>query len=529
MTDGQDDPDPDVDLGPDTDPNSNSNSDTDPNSNSNSDTDPNSNSNSNSNSDRDRDADGETRPGDHAPSSGPDSIDREATRHESPEGRDDTSHATSRADPNERERDGRVQGRGADDRPGLVDRLLAGDHRALARTITRIENRSPGYRELVAALHPHAGGSTVVGVTGSPGAGKSTLVDKLAEAYRDRGLTVGIVAIDPSSPYTGGSVLGDRIRMASTVGDMEVFVRSMSARGQLGGLASATDEAITALSAFGKDVILVETVGAGQNEVDVVRTADTVVVLVQPGSGDDVQTLKAGILEIGDLFVVNKADQEGADRTVAELEEMVHARVHGTVGRAGGTAGHHGATTGVGDGSARPREAGVGRDAVGDDEGDATGGGAADDETPDSGRWVPPVLETVATTGEGVGDLLDALSAHRSHLDRSGGLARSVRDRHAERIRRVLRDDVATLVESELAAHGGIDALAEAVADGRADPYTLADELLEPVRACLAANDPDAEPGADADPSRVDETRGSGEDDRATGSGTDGTAAADPE
>src|SRR6056297_2761785 len=212
----------------------------------------------------------------------------------------------------------------------LVAELLAGKHRALARVITKIENHEPGYRELVSQLHAHTGNADVIGITGSPGSGKSTLVDKLAATYREQGLTVGVIAIDPSSPFTGGAVLGDRIRMGSNVGDMDVFFRSMSARGQLGGLSTATADAVKALDAFGKDVVVLETVGAGQNEVDVVRTADTVAVLVQPGSGDDVQTLKAGILEIGDVFVVNKADMDGAERTLAELEEMVHRRDGGT-------------------------------------------------------------------------------------------------------------------------------------------------------------------------------------------------------
>jgi LAO/AO transport system kinase len=375
-----------------------------------------------------------------------------------------------------------TDGEGADD--DLVDRLLTGDHRALARVITRIENRAPGYRDVVSSLYRHAGDARIVGVTGSPGAGKSTLVDKLARAYRDRGLTVGVIAVDPSSPYTGGAVLGDRIRMASNVGDMDVFFRSMSARGQLGGLATATADAVTALDAFGKDRIVIETVGAGQNEVDVVRTADTVVVLVQPGSGDDVQMLKAGILEIGDLFVVNKADVDGADRTVAELEEMVHAGSGDGGPRAVG-AGHHGAGMAVGTGSA--------------DGGTADDADADPDANGDDG-WTSPVLRTVATDGEGVEALLDALDDHHDHLVRTGSLAEGARTRAAEEIRQLVRGDAAALLESELDRHGGVDELAAAVVRRETDPYAVADRVLEPVRDCLADGDPDPDPDPDPGP-----------------------------
>jgi LAO/AO transport system kinase len=334
----------------------------------------------------------------------------------------------------------------------LVAGVLDGEHRALARTITTIENREPGYRDLVAALHAHTGDAEVIGVTGSPGAGKSTLVDKLAKSYRDRGLTVGVIAVDPSSPYSGGAVLGDRIRMASNVGDMAVFFRSMSARGQLGGLSTATGDAITALDAFGKDRIIVETVGAGQNEVDVVRTADTVVVLVQPGSGDDVQMLKAGILEIGDVFVVNKADMDGAATTVADLREMLHLRDGSTAGAAG----HHG----------------LGSMADGDDA----------DEGDD---WDPQVLETVATEGEGVDDLIDTLDDHYTHLRETGELDRRERTRYAEKIRQLLRSDAAALLEDELERHGGMDALVDAVQARETDPYTVADRILTPIADCV--------------------------------------------
>jgi len=342
----------------------------------------------------------------------------------------------------------------------LLKALLAGEHRALARIISKIENRSPGYRDLVSELYAHTGNADVIGITGSPGAGKSTLVDKLAEAYRERGETVGVIAIDPSSPFTGGAVLGDRIRMASTVGDMDVFVRSMSARGTLGGLSTATADAVKAMDAFGKDKIIIETVGAGQNEIDIVRTADTVAVLVPPGSGDDIQTLKAGILEIADIFVVNKADREGADRTVQELREMVHLGEES--GLAGG-AGHHGADAMGGDGESW---------------GDI-------DESDDDTDWTPPIVETIATKGTGVDTFIDELGNHRSYLIDSGTHAEKVRQRYAEEIRTLLREDVHALLEDELADSGGIDDLAEAVRQGETDPYSIATDVLAPVEACV--------------------------------------------
>lgn len=338
----------------------------------------------------------------------------------------------------------------------LVADVLDGDHRALARTISKIEDRSPGYRDIVSDLHAHTGDAEVIGVTGSPGAGKSTLVDKLAKAYRDQGLTVGVIAVDPSSPYTGGAVLGDRIRMASNVGDMDVFFRSMSARGQLGGLSTATTDAIKALDAFGKDRIVVETVGAGQNEVDVVRTADTVVVLVQPGSGDDVQMLKAGILEIGDVFVVNKADMDGAATTVSDLQEMLHMREGATAAGAG----HHGVGT-MADGTT---------EAVADADGE---------------EWDPRIVETVATEGEGVAELIDALDAHYDHLRSTGELDRRARTRYAEEIRQLLRADVADLLAEEIEHRGGMESFVDAVRARETDPYTVVDRVLDPLADCV--------------------------------------------
>ena len=365
----------------------------------------------------------------------------------------------------------------------LVESLLSGSHRALARVISRIEDRAPGYRAIVSALHDHTGTADVIGITGAPGAGKSTLVDKLALALRDRGDTVGVVAVDPASPYTGGAVLGDRIRMASTVGDMDVFFRSMSARGQLGGLSMATADAVTALDAFGKDTIVIETVGAGQSEIDVVRTADTVAVLVQPGAGDDVQTLKAGILEIGDVFVVNKFDREGAERTRSELEEMVHRR-DGHAGASHPT-GHHA--------PGAAHSAGAADDSHGVDDGAEEG----------SSTWTPPVVGTVAETGEGVDALLEAFDAHAAALRDSGELAAARRRRHAATIRTLIRADVGTLARDSITEHGGIDALAERVCRGESDPYTVAAEVLDPIERCVERatdGEPSGSPGPDADP-----------------------------
>ncbi|RBI61303.1 methylmalonyl Co-A mutase-associated GTPase MeaB [halophilic archaeon] len=327
----------------------------------------------------------------------------------------------------------------------LVDELLAGKHRALARVITKIENRDPGYRDLVSALHAHTGDADVIGITGSPGAGKSTLVDKMATRYREQGLTVGVIAVDPSSPFTGGAVLGDRIRMASNVGDMEVFFRSMSARGSLGGLSTATTDAVKALDAFGKDKVIIETVGAGQNEIDVVRTADTVAVLVPPESGDNVQMLKAGILEIGDVFAVNKADLKGADRTVQELTEMIEMRDD------------YGANL--------------------EFPGDVAGVEEYD--------WKPRVVETVAKDGEGVDAFLDVLEAHRDHLEATGMLEAKARTRYAEEIRTLLREDLSDLVEGEIEDHGGMAELVEAVVARETDPYAVADDVLAPLRECV--------------------------------------------
>lgn len=352
----------------------------------------------------------------------------------------------------------------------LVEGVLDGDQRSLARTISKVEDREPGHRDLVSALYRHGGDADVLGVTGPPGAGKSTLVDRVVAAYRERGETVGVLAIDPASPFTGGAVLGDRIRMAENAGDTGVFFRSMSARGRPGGLAVAAAGAVTALDAAGFDRVIVETVGAGQSEVDVVRAADTVAVLVPPGGGDDVQTLKAGILEIADLFAVNKADLDGADRTVSRLREMLRER-ESVVGSA------HDDRTEGGDG-------------VDDGTGEASG----------NGRWTPPILETVADRGEGVEALVTAVDDHLAHLDATGARQRGERERATAAIRTLLSADVETLLEDHLERHGGLEPHVEAVLARETDPYAVVDDLLAPLRAALGEDGDDREGAGDGDP-----------------------------
>jgi LAO/AO transport system kinase len=306
----------------------------------------------------------------------------------------------------------------------LVERLLAGDRRAVARLISLVENGAPEAREALAALHPHTGRAHIVGVTGSPGSGKSTLVNQVAKALRRQGATVGIVAVDPTSPFSGGAILGDRIRMQDLCGDPGVFIRSMATRGALGGLARATSDVVKLLDAFGKDIILVETVGVGQDEVEIAKAAHTTIVVEAPGMGDDIQAIKAGVMEIADILVVNKADREGAERTVAALEMMLGLK---------------------------------GQDDCG---------------------WRIPVLKTVATHDQGTAALVDATVLHRQFLQQSGKLAL----RESERARRELTDIVQEHLRALLLAAVApreIDHLVESIVKREMDPYAAADVLMQ--------------------------------------------------
>jgi LAO/AO transport system kinase len=322
-----------------------------------------------------------------------------------------------------------------------------GNPRAVARLITQVENEPAAARTIVGALYASTGRAHVVGITGPPGSGKSSLVNELAKRFRQRGRRVGIVAVDPSSPFTGGALLGDRVRMRDLAGDEGVFVRSMASRGSLGGLARGVSAAVVVLDAAGYDLILIETVGAGQAEVDIAGAAHTTVVLEAPGMGDDVQSIKAGILEIADVLVVNKADQPGAGRAVKSLEMMLHLGL----GPAGDD-GHHGPAATV-----------------------------AGDTRPPAGGWAVPVLQTVATTGQGVDALADAIERHGQHLRDSGGRAAREWARSRDQIEHLLRDrfidELAAVVPSEERA-----ATIAAVAERRLDPYAAAERLFAAAR-----------------------------------------------
>ena len=305
----------------------------------------------------------------------------------------------------------------------LVAAARRGDPRAVARLITLVESNGPAAVELAAALAPHTGRAEVIGLTGAPGVGKSTTTSELVRAFRAQGKRVGVLAVDPSSPFTGGAILGDRVRMQAHATDPGVYIRSMSSRGHLGGLAAATPQAVRVLDAAGCDVILVETVGVGQAEVDVASLADTTLVLLAPGMGDAIQAVKAGILEIADIFVVNKADRDGADATYRDIQGMI----------------------------------------------------ALGERAP--GQWRPPVVRAVATRGEGIDEIVAAIAKHRQWLTAHGELDRRREQRAAAEVEAIVLE----AVRGRIAALDGgttLRRLAAAVAAGRTDPYTAADDIL---------------------------------------------------
>ncbi len=305
----------------------------------------------------------------------------------------------------------------------LIDRLLAGEWRALARTISIVEHGGVHAGAALRKLYPHTGRAHILGVTGPPGAGKSTLVNELALELRRRGRTVAIVAVDPTSPFTGGAILGDRIRMQPLGGDRGIFVRSMASRGELGGIARATGDVVKVFDAAGFDIVVVETVGAGQAEVEIAREAQTTLVVQVPGLGDDVQATKAGILEIADIFVVNKADREGADKTQRQLQMMLQL-------------------------------------------GDAPGEG-----------WDIPIILTVATRGEGIGAVVDAIEGHRAYLQESGSLEQRERDRVGRELRMILQNMALDLVRERVPEEQRLR-FVDQIQARAIDPYTAAEQLL---------------------------------------------------
>lgn len=306
----------------------------------------------------------------------------------------------------------------------LYEKLLSGDRRAAARLITMVENGEDGAREVLRRLHRHSGRAHIIGLTGSPGSGKSTLACRMAARFREEGSSVGIVCVDPTSPFTGGALLGDRVRMQELSPDPGVFIRSMGSRGAQGGLSMATNDVINVLDAFGKDYVIVETVGAGQVEIDIVKFAHTCLVVTMPGAGDEVQAIKAGILEIADVFVVNKSDREGAMRAVADLEMMVETR---------------------------------------------PGSGAP--------GWAPPVVATAALEGDGIGELVRQVALHRRYLVESGMLEEKSLQRMKAEVLGILDLRVTALAQGALGEGGAAAGLMERMAARELDPHGAADEL----------------------------------------------------
>jgi len=285
-----------------------------------------------------------------------------------------------------------------------------------------VENRTPGWSELLKALFPHSGHARIIGLTGAPGAGKSTLVDQLAKHYRKENRTVGIIAVDPTSPYSGGAILGDRIRMQDHFADAGIYIRSMATRGSLGGLARSTADVATVLDASGRDLVMIETVGVGQDEIDIVRLADITVVILVPGMGDDVQTIKAGIMEIADIFVINKSDREGAERVEREIRALQSLAIR------------------------------------------------------DDG-WTPPIVKTVASEGEGIGDLVTAIAGYETYLQKENLALKHSVENWQERLVEMLRDALLDCAREQM-GDGKVARLAAEVAEHKRDPYTLVEEIV---------------------------------------------------
>lgn len=303
----------------------------------------------------------------------------------------------------------------------LVERLFQKDRLALSRCISLVENETPSAASLLEAIHEKVGGACRIGITGPPGAGKSTLVHELTKYYRKQEKTVGIIAVDPTSPFTGGALLGDRVRMDDVTLDDGVFIRSMATRGNLGGLSKRADDAADILDAFGKDYVIFETVGVGQSELDVVEVADTTVVVLVPESGDAIQAMKAGLMEIADLFLLNKADREGADLAIEELKAMLHLRA--------------------------PQE------------------------------WQPPVLRTIANQGEGIAEFAETIAAHHEFLLKGNMLTVKRRERISRKIQSIVRSKLETAFWDD-STRQTLSADLENMGDRKVSPYTIADQLL---------------------------------------------------